>query len=153
MLSNKFPAYAAGLQVVFPIGNHTAKADLAAALEQQRVAQIQEASTIQQVAMDVRNALQTVPERAGALVTARQRAWSSQQILASEERRFRAGESTTFLVLQREIELADNRGRELTAQTNLNKAVVELQRATGTILGANNVNMTTVGEGALNHEK
>ena len=149
LLSNKFPAYAAGLQVVFPIGNHTAKADLAAALEQQRVAQIQEASTIQQVAMDVRNALQSFQSAQAQLVTARQARVSSQQILASEERRFRAGESTTFLVLQREIELADNRGREVTAQTNLNKAVVELQRASGTILGANNVNMTTVGEGAL----
>lgn len=148
LLSNKFPTYAAGLQVVFPIGNHTAKADLAAAQEQQHVAQIQEAATIQQVAMDVRNALQAYQSAQAQLIAARTARISSQQVLASEERRFRAGESTTFLVLQREIELADNRGREVAAQTNLNKAVVELQRATGTILSANNVTTSNTGEGA-----
>lgn len=148
LLSNKFPTYTAGLQMVFPIGNHTAKADLAAAREQQHVAQIQEASTIQQVAMDVRNALQVYQSAQAQLIAARTARESSQQVLASEERRFRAGESTTFLVLQREIELADNRGREVAAQTNLNKAVVELQRATGTILSANNVTTSNTGEGA-----
>jgi HAE1 family hydrophobic/amphiphilic exporter-1 len=148
LLSNKFPVYTAGVLVQFPIGNTTAKADLAAALEQQHVAQIQEASTIQQITVDVRNALQTYQSAQAQLAAARAAREAAQQILASEQRRLRAGESTTYLVLQREIELADDRGREVAAQTNLNKAVVELQRATGTILTANNVNVTTVGEGA-----
>jgi outer membrane protein TolC len=148
LLSNKFPTYSAGVLVQFPIGNNTAKADLRVALEQQRIAQIQEASTIQQITMDVRNALQTYQSALAQLAAARAAREASEQILASEQRRFRAGESTTYLVLQRQIELADNRGREVSAQTNLNKAIVELQRATGTILSANNVNITTVGEGA-----
>jgi HAE1 family hydrophobic/amphiphilic exporter-1 len=150
LLSNKFPVYAAGVQVTFPIGNTTAKADLGAAQEQERSAAVQEASTIQRITMDVRNALQAYQSAQARLVAARAAREASEQVLASEQRRFRAGESTTFLVLQREIELADNRGRELQAQTDLNKAVVDLQRATGTILSANNVNVTTVGEGALN---
>ena len=150
LLSNKFPVYAAGVQVTFPIGNHTAKADLAAAQEQERSAAVQEASTIQRITMDVRNALQAYQSAQARLFAARSAREASEQVLASEQRRFRAGASTTYLVLQREIELADNRGRELQAQTDLNKAVVDLQRATGTILSANNVNVTTVGEGALN---
>ena len=150
LLSNQFPVYSAGVLVSFPIGNHTAKADLATAVEQQRIAQIQEANTIQHVTIDVRNALQAYQSALAQLTAASVARQASEQVLASEQRRFRAGESTTFLVLQREIELADNRGRELTAQTSLNKSVVELQRATGTILTANNVNVTTVGEGALN---
>ena len=149
LLSNKFPVYAAGVQVSFPIGNHTAKANLAAAQEQERSAAVQEASTIQRITMDVRNALQAYQSALARLQAARAAREASQQVLASEQRRFRAGESTTFLVLQREVELADNRGRELQAQTDLNNAVVDLQRATGTILTANNVNVTTVGEGAL----
>lgn len=149
LLSDKFPVYTAGVLVKFPIGNHTAKADFAAAQEQQRIAQLQEASTIQRVTMDVRNALQNYQSAQAQLAAATSARQASEQVLASERRRFRAGASTTFLVLQREIELADNRARELQAQTNLNKAVVELQRATGTILTANNVNISTVGEGAL----
>jgi HAE1 family hydrophobic/amphiphilic exporter-1 len=150
LLSNKFPVYSAGVQVTFPIGNRTAKADLAAAQEQERSAQVQEAATIQTITMDVRNALQAYQSAQARLVAARAAREASEQVLSSEQRRFRAGESTTYLVLQREIELADNRGRELQAQTDLNKAVVDLQQATGTILRANNVNIQTVGEGALN---
>jgi HAE1 family hydrophobic/amphiphilic exporter-1 len=138
------------VQVTFPIGNRTAKADLAAAQEQERSAQVQEAATIQTITMDVRNALQAYQSAQARLVAARAAREASEQVLSSEQRRFRAGESTTYLVLQREIELADNRGRELQAQTDLNKAVVDLQQATGTILRANNVNIQTVGEGALN---
>lgn len=149
LLSNKFPVYAAGVLVTFPIGDNTARADLAAAQEQERSVAVQEASTIQRITMDVRNALQAYESAQARLLAAREARKASEQVLASEQRRFRAGASTTFLVLQREIELADNRGRELQAQTDLNNAVVDLQHATGTILTANNVNVTTVGEGAL----
>jgi HAE1 family hydrophobic/amphiphilic exporter-1 len=149
LLSNKFPVYTAGFVVTLPVGNTTARADLAAAQEQERSAQIQEASTIQRVTLDVRNALQAYQSAQARLVAAGTARATSEEVLASEVRRFHAGASTTFLVLQREIELANNRGLELQAQTDLNKAVVELQRATGTILTSNNVNVTTVGEGAL----
>ncbi|HZZ64089.1 MAG TPA: TolC family protein, partial [Candidatus Baltobacteraceae bacterium] len=149
LLANNFPVYTAGVLVSFPIGDHTAKANLAAAIEQQRIARVQEANTIQQITMDVRNALQSYQSALAQLKAAGAARQASEQVLASERRRFRAGESTTFLVLQREIELSDNRLRELQAQTQLNKSVVELQRATGTILSANNVNVTTVGQGAL----
>ncbi len=149
LLSNSFPVYTAGVSVSFPLGNHAAKADFATAVQQQRIAQVQEASTIARITFDVRNALQGYRSSLAQLAAARAAREASEQILGSEERRFRAGASTTFLVLQREIEVTDNRGRELQAQTNLNKAVVDLQRATGTILRANNVNVTTVGEGAL----
>ncbi len=150
LLSNKFPAYAAGFQVTFPIGNHTAKANLASAQEQERSVTVQEAATIQRITMDVRDSLQAYQVAQARLIAARAARESSEQVLASEQRRFRAGASTTFLVLQREIELADNRGLELQAQTDLNNAVVELQRATGTILSSNNVTVTNLGEGALN---
>lgn len=149
LFDNKFPTYAAGIQITFPIGNTTAKADLGAAEEQERSAIVQEAQTVQSITMDVRNALQSYQSAQARLIAARAAREASEQVLSSEQRRFRAGESTTFLVLQRQIELADNRGLELQAQTALNKAVVELQRSTGTILNANNVNVTTVGAGAL----
>jgi outer membrane protein TolC len=142
LLANRFPVYTAGLQLNFPIGNHTAKADYAAAVEQQHIAQINEARTVTRITADVRDALQTYESAQAQLQAARSARESSEAILASEKRRFRAGVSTTYLVLQREIELADNRGRELQAQTNFNKAVVELQQATGTILTVNNVTLT-----------
>lgn len=141
LLSNKFPTYAAGVVVNFPIGNTTAKADYAAAREQQRIAQLGEARAITQIASDVRDALENYQSSQEQLASAHAARVDAEAVLASERRRFHAGASTTFLVLQREIEVNDARGRELAAQTNLNKAVVQLQQATGTILGANDVNV------------
>jgi hypothetical protein len=51
--------------------------------------------------------------------------------------------------LQRQVELAQARGAELEAQTDLNKAVVELQRVEGTILTDNGVNLKRLGSEAL----
>ncbi|MDQ2872776.1 MAG: TolC family protein [Candidatus Eremiobacteraeota bacterium] len=150
LTSNKFPTYSAGVALTVPLGNRTAKADLAIAREREKSVQLQEASIVQRVTVDVRNALQIYKSAQYRLIAARSARQASQAVLASEQRRFRSGASTTFLVLQREVELADNRGRELRAQTDLNKAVVELERATGAILSANNVDPTTVGQGAIN---
>ena len=49
---------------------------------------------------------------------------------------------------QRQVELAQARGSELRAQTQLNESVVELQRVSGTILSANGVNVQTLGSQA-----
>ena len=149
LLANKFPSYSAGFQISFPLENRTAKANYAIAQEQQRIAQIQEVSTIQRITVEVRDALQNYQSSTAQLAAASASATASSQVLQSELRRFHAGASTTFLVLQREIDLANARQRELQAQTNLNKAVVQLQQATGTILTTNNVNINTVGEGTL----
>jgi hypothetical protein len=51
--------------------------------------------------------------------------------------------------LQRQVELEQARGQELQAQTDLNKAVVELQRVEGTILTDNGVKVQTLGSQAL----
>jgi len=45
-------------------------------------------------------------------------------------------------VLERQTALATARGNELRAQTDLNKAIAELQRATGNSLTANNVTVS-----------
>jgi hypothetical protein len=45
--------------------------------------------------------------------------------------------------LQRQTELLAARGRELQAQTDLNKAIADFQRATGNTLEANNVAVRT----------
>jgi HAE1 family hydrophobic/amphiphilic exporter-1 len=149
LLDNRYPSYTAGFQYQLPLGNRTAKADYAIAQEQERSVAAQETSVQQRIVVEVRNALQSYRSAQYRLIAARAAREASEQVLASEQRRFKNGASTTFLVLQRQVELADNRGRELRAQTDLNKAVVELQLATGAIIRANNVDLTTVGEGAL----
>jgi len=85
------------------------------------------------------------------LSAARQARESAEVVYASELRKFHAGASTTFLVLQRQVELQQARGSELQAQTQLNQSIVELQRVEGSILTSNGVNVQTLGSQALTH--
>ena len=48
-------------------------------------------------------------------------------------------------MLQRQVNLANERGQELQAQSDVQKALVELSRVGGSILSENGVNVTTVG--------
>jgi HAE1 family hydrophobic/amphiphilic exporter-1 len=145
---NRFPTYNVGVLFSAPIGNHTGKADVAIAQQQQQIAAIQGNGLAARIQAEARNALQGYQSALALLHSARIARQASEQVFASESRKFHNGESTTFLVLQRQVELAQNRGRELQAQTNLNKAVVELQRVSGDILTANNVNLSTLGSQA-----
>ena len=64
---------------------------------------------------------------------------ANEQQFASEQRKLDAGQSTVFLVLERQNALTQARGQELQAQTDLNKAIADLQRATGNALHVNSI--------------
>jgi outer membrane protein TolC len=147
--SSRFSTYSAGIQVSLPIGNNTAKGALGVADEQAHIAQVQRLSTAERIQYEVRNAVQTYQAALARLFAARQARDASAQVLASEERKFLNGASTTFLISQRQLEFVQNEGLELQAQTDLNKAVVELQRVDGSILSINGVSLGTLGQGAL----
>jgi outer membrane protein TolC len=146
----RFPTYSAGVQISTPLGNNTAKGALSAANEQQHIADVEKVGTAERIQYEVYNAVQSYQAAQARLFAARQAREAADQVLASEIRKFRNGESTTFLVDQRQVEYVQNEGLELQAQTDLNKAVVELQRVDGSILTQNGVSLSTLGQGALN---
>ncbi|HEY9084830.1 MAG TPA: TolC family protein [Candidatus Tyrphobacter sp.] len=148
LLAGRYPYFSAAVVFSTPLGNHTARAQLAQAQEQQRNAQIQLDAVEQRIGYEARNALQSYEAALAQLAAARAARQASEVVYASELRKFHNGTSTTFLVLQREVQLAQNRGRELQAQTSLNKAIVELQRVSGAILSMNGVNLETLGSQA-----
>jgi outer membrane protein TolC len=89
--------------------------------------------------VDVRNALQALRSSEARLQSAAVARETSEQQYESEKRKLDAGQSTVFLVLERQTALTTARGNELRAQTDLNKASAELQRATGNALTANSI--------------
>jgi len=127
------------VQLNLPLRNRTAEAQYGRSLvEGERIA-TQRQQLEQLIQLDVRNALQivrTAESRLRAAAAARQ---ASEEQYASEQRKFDAGQSTIFLVLERQTQLTTARGLELRAQTDLNKAIADLQRATGNALEANHV--------------
>jgi outer membrane protein TolC len=147
--SVEFPTFNVGVTVSFPLNNQFAKGLKGVAEEEQRQAAIYTAGVSARIGYDARNALQTFQSAQSRLHTARIAREASQLVYASEERKYKSGASTTFLVLQRQVELLQNQGRELQAQTDLNRAVVEIQRVEGTILTANGVKVQKLGQDAL----
>ena len=126
-----------------PFRNRTAEANLGRSLAEGRRIQNVRAQQEQVIEADVRNAVQALRSAESRLSSAAASRRSAELQYESEQRQFRAGTTTIFLVLQRQNELLAARGRELQAQTDLNKAIAEFQRATGNTLEANNVAVRT----------
>jgi HAE1 family hydrophobic/amphiphilic exporter-1 len=137
-----YPSYRVGVNIAVPWGNRVAKANLGRVLvESDRIANIR-AQTEQVIEAEVRNALQTLRSaeaRLEAAVAARE---AAEELYASEERQFRSGTTTFYLVLQRQTELSAARGREIQARTDLNRAISEFYRSIGGTLTVNNVSVS-----------
>jgi outer membrane protein TolC len=128
-----------GAAISFPIHNTTAKENLAGARIQRDQLEASYRSQDQAVEMDVRNAAQAVDTAQKRVVASRQARESAEQQLNGEQKLYEVGRSTTFLLLQRQNELTSARTSELQAQTDYNKALADLQRATAATLRINNV--------------
>ncbi|HEX8164029.1 MAG TPA: TolC family protein [Pyrinomonadaceae bacterium] len=142
LAANRYNNFRVGVQLNLPLRNRTAEAQLGRSLVEGERIRTQRAQLEQLIEVDVRNALQvtrTAESRLRAASVARQ---AAEQQYASELRKFDAGQSTFFLVLERQTSLATARGNELRAQTELNKSIAELQRATGNSLEANQVRVS-----------
>jgi HAE1 family hydrophobic/amphiphilic exporter-1 len=128
-----------GAVISFPIHNTTAKANLAGARIQHDQLAASYRSQDQAIEMDVRNAAQAVDTAQKRMVASRQARESAEQQLAGEQKLYEVGRSTTFLLLTRQNDLTTARTSELQAQTDYNKALADLQRATSSTLRINNV--------------
>ena len=132
-----------GVAIQIPFKNKTAQANLAGARIQQEQLQASMRSTQQAVEVDVRNAAQAVESSRRRVLSAKQARINAELQLEGEQRLYQVGRSTTFLLFQRQNALTNSRASELRAQTDYNKAIADLQRATATTLRANNVEVNT----------
>jgi HAE1 family hydrophobic/amphiphilic exporter-1 len=139
LAANRYTNFRVGVAVNLPFRNSTAKAQYGRTLVDEERIRTQREQLEQLIQVDVRNALQQVRTAESRLRAAASARSASEQQYASEQRKLDAGQSTVFLVLERQTQLATARGNELRAQTELNKAIAELQRATGNALEQNRV--------------
>jgi HAE1 family hydrophobic/amphiphilic exporter-1 len=139
LLGNRFNNFRVGVQISLPLRNRTAEAQLGRSLVEGERIGTQREQLEQTIQVEVRNALQSMRSAEARLRAASATREANEQQLASEQRKLDAGQSTTFLVLERQTNLTESRGLELKAQTDLNKAIADLQRATGNALRVNSV--------------
>jgi HAE1 family hydrophobic/amphiphilic exporter-1 len=131
LLNRRFPTALVQLQLDLPLRNRAAQANLARARLASTRLDRQRQQVEQAIEADVRNTLQAVASsrvRLDAAASARRNALEQYE---SERRRFEAGLSTVFLVLERQTAYVTAQGQELRARADLNQAIALLERATG----------------------
>jgi len=131
---NEFPDASVGVSFSFPIGNRTARANLAVAKSALSQATLAVSGEEQQVQAEVRNAAFALDSARQRIDAARASRVAAETQLYAEQERFAVGISTNFLVLTRQNDLTNARVTETSALTDYRKAATEFARATGVLL-------------------
>jgi len=141
LFNGNFPTTQVQLRLSLPLRNRTAEANLNNSLAETRRIRNQRQQAEQAVEASVRNAMQSVESSKARLESARVARDSAEQQYQSEQRQFRAGTSTLFLVQQRQTDMIAARSQERRAESDLGKAIATYELATGTILQTNNIRL------------
>jgi len=143
LFSNDFRTFRFGVAFSFPVRNRAAEGQLGRAFAEGRKIGAQRKTLEQTIEVEVRNAVQAVETGRLRVETARASREAAEKQSESEQRRFQAGLSTTYFVLERQNDLSAAQGRELKAMTDYSKAMSELQRVMGTTLTSANVQVSS----------
>ncbi len=137
------PNYSVGVTISFPFRNRRAKADLAGArvIENQLATQMRAQEQV--VIVEVRNSVQALETARQRVLSARRARENAEELLKGERSLFDSGRSTTFILFQRENALTNARNAEIRAETDYNKSIADLQRATSTTFQMNNIQVTS----------
>ena len=146
-LANTFrsdaPNWSVGVTISFPFGNRTARANLAGSEIQRNQIATQLRAQEQTIVVEVRNAVQAVETARQRVLTNRRARANAEIQLDGEKKLFEMGKSTAFLLFTRENALTAARNAEIRAETDYNKALADLQRATATTFQSNNIVVQT----------
>jgi HAE1 family hydrophobic/amphiphilic exporter-1 len=136
----RYPSFRVGVQFNLPIfGDRTARAQYGRSLVEGERLETQREQIEQNILVDVRNALQTVRTAEARLRAAAIARANSEKQYESEQRKLGEGQSDVYRVLERQTALAAARSTELRSRIELNKAIADLQRATGNSLKAQDI--------------
>ncbi|MBP8304834.1 MAG: TolC family protein [Phycisphaerae bacterium] len=136
---NDFADHRLGLRLQVPIGNEAAKSRVRQAVYQkcQRLATREDRRS--QVEQEVLSALSQLQTNWQRIMASRQNTLLQGRVYDAERRQFEQGLRTSTDVLNAQAGLADAQSSEIAALTEYQIALVDLAYATGTLLGASNI--------------
>ena len=139
--SRRFPSVSVQVQMELPLRNRTAQAQAARTRIVEQQFERDHDRLQQLITAEVRNALQAVQSSSQRLNAASAAHRNAQEQYESERRRFDAGMSTVFLVLERQTALVSAQAQELRARADLNIAIAVFDRAVGGTLDQHGVQL------------
>lgn len=149
VLARDYPTYGVGVQVTIPIRNRIAESDLARDELNTKQSQIRVAQLQNQARLEVEDALIAIRRARASYDAAVQARKFQQESLEAEQAKFEVGASTAFFVIQYESLLAQAKSTEVAAKSSYVKARAALQRATGSIVGDNNISFENAVKGKM----
>jgi outer membrane protein len=127
VVSSDFPTWTLTVQMSYALGFNNAEASLARARIQQAQAQKQLESSKIRVATEVRDAARTMTANGKRVEATRASRALAERRLEAEEKKFQAGMTTNFFVLQAQRDLNLARNNELQALIDHVKSVVDFE--------------------------
>lgn len=149
MFRRNFPDYAVGIQLSIPLRNRAARADMIRDQLSLRQQEIRQQQLINQIRVDVTNALIGVQQARAGYQAAMKARVLQEQTLDAEEKKYALGASTIFFVIQAQRDLAQARSAEVASLSAYSKSKVELDRATGQILEVYNISIGEAMQGKV----
>lgn len=148
LFSGDFRSWSLGLTVSLPLNDWEAEAQHAQASIRERQARTRIARREQELAVAVRQAVRALETGAESVELARKARELAERQLDAEERKFAAGTTTNFQVLELQRQLSEARSRELRAIIDLAVDRAELDAARGTLLESLGVSIFDAGLGS-----
>ncbi len=127
LFQNTYPNWTASLNISYPLGTSTSEANLARTRLEKTQAQTRLRNQELQVAQQVRIAAREVITNQQRVESSRSARQLAERQLEAEQRKFEAGTSTSFLVIQSQRDLSLARNVELQNVLNFHRSTIDLQ--------------------------
>jgi outer membrane protein len=143
MLSNDFPNWSVAVTVGYPLGKSAAEASLARARVSYSQSELQLRSLEQLVTAQVREVARTLNTNRKRVEATRASRALAERRLEAEQKKFQAGMSTNFQVIQAQRDLASARNAELQAILDYNRSIVDFETVQEAPLNGGGIGLAT----------
>jgi len=137
-----FPNYSAGISLNIPLRNRAAQSDYATSEIEIRQDQLSLQKQINQVRVDVQNALISLQQARARYDASVQGRALSQETFDGDKKKLDLGATTSYQVVQDQRDLASAQSSEAQAMANYTHAQIQLDEALGRTLEVNHISLT-----------
>jgi outer membrane protein len=149
IFSRNFPNYTVGLNLNIPLRNRAAQANVATATLNLRENELQVQRQINQVRVDIQNALIALQEARAQYQTAVKQRILEEQTVDADQKKLDLGATTVFQLIQDQRDLSTAGGNVVSAEATYAQARAQLDIATGMTLQNNNVQFDEAKSGVV----
>ncbi len=144
-----FPDYNIGFTFSVPLRNRTAQADFIRESLNLRQSEIRERQLINQIRVDVQNALIGLTQARARYLTAQKNRVLQEQTLDAEQKKYALGASTIFFVIQAQRDLATAQASEVSAMASYSRSKIQMEFVTGQTLKAHDIDIGEAKKGKV----